>query len=116
MNVLYHFVPEMPLRVSALRSLGAHLNVFTIESTLDDLARAGGVDPLAFRLAHMEDERARAVMIEAAGRFGWSHRPGRMGGAAAAWPSRATRISAPIARSSWKSRSRGDRRDHGPPG
>ncbi|GMM59392.1 xanthine dehydrogenase family protein molybdopterin-binding subunit [Novosphingobium pituita] len=74
MNVLYHFVPEMPLRVSALRSLGAHLNVFTIESTLDDLARAGGVDPLAFRLAHMEDERARAVMIEAAGRFGWSHR------------------------------------------
>jgi hypothetical protein len=31
MNVLYHFVPEMPLRVSALRSLGAHLNVFTIE-------------------------------------------------------------------------------------
>jgi hypothetical protein len=74
MNVLYHFVPEMPLRVSALRSLGAHLNVFTIESTLDDLARAGGVDPLAFRLAHMEDERARAVMIEAAGRFGWSNR------------------------------------------
>jgi hypothetical protein len=30
--------------------------VFTIESTLDDLARAGGVDPLAW-LAHMEDER-----------------------------------------------------------
>ncbi|WP_342249185.1 xanthine dehydrogenase family protein molybdopterin-binding subunit [Sphingomonas sp. OTU376] len=75
MNVLYHFVPEMPLRVSALRSLGAHLNVFTIESMLDELARAGGVDPLAFRLAHMQDDRARAVMIEAAGRFGWSHRP-----------------------------------------
>lgn len=74
MNVLYHFVPEMPLRVSALRSLGAHLNVFTIESVLDELATAGGVDPLAFRLAHMEDERARAVMIEAAGRFGWSYR------------------------------------------
>ncbi|CCA90733.1 molybdopterin cofactor-binding domain-containing protein [Novosphingobium sp. PP1Y] len=75
MNVLYHFVPEMPLRVSALRSLGAHLNVFTIESMLDQLALAGGVDPLEFRLAHMEDERACAVMIEATRRFGWRHRP-----------------------------------------
>lgn len=75
MDVRYHFVPTMPLRVSALRSLGAHLNVFTIESVLDELALAGGVDPLQFRLAHMQDERARAVMIEAADRFGWSRRP-----------------------------------------
>lgn len=74
MNVLYHFVPEMPLRVSALRSLGAHLNIFTLESMLDELALAGGVDPLEFRLAHMQDERARAVMIEAAHRFGWARR------------------------------------------
>lgn len=75
MNVLYHFVPEMPLRVSALRSLGAHLNVFSIESMLDELAREAGVDPLAFRLAHMEDRRARAVMTEATRRFGWDTRP-----------------------------------------
>lgn len=75
MDVRYHFVPEMPLRVSALRSLGAHLNIFTIESVLDELALAGGVDPLAFRLAHMQDERARAVMIEATTRFGWAKRP-----------------------------------------
>jgi CO/xanthine dehydrogenase Mo-binding subunit len=75
MDVRYHFVPEMPLRVSALRSLGAHLNVFTIESMLDELAHAAKVDPLAFRLAHMEDERARAVMIEATRRFGWDRRP-----------------------------------------
>lgn len=75
MDVRYHFVPEMPLRVSALRSLGAHLNIFTIESMLDDLALTGGVDPLDFRLAHMVDERARAVMIEATKRFGWAHRP-----------------------------------------
>lgn len=75
MDVRYHFVPEMPLRVSALRSLGAHLNVFTIESMLDELAHAAKVDPLAFRLAHMQDERARAVMIEATRRFGWERRP-----------------------------------------
>ncbi|MEG3159405.1 molybdopterin cofactor-binding domain-containing protein [Sphingomonas sp. LB2R24] len=75
MNVLYHFVPEMPLRVSAIRSLGAHLNIFSLESMMDELAHATGVDPLAFRLAYMEDERARAVMIEATDRFGWSRRP-----------------------------------------
>ena len=75
MDVRYHFVPEMPLRVSALRSLGAHLNIFSLESMLDELALAGGVDPLAFRLAHMRDERARAVMLAAARRFGWDKRP-----------------------------------------
>ncbi|PTQ07515.1 aldehyde dehydrogenase [Sphingomonas oleivorans] len=75
MDVRYHFVPEMPLRVSALRSLGAHLNIFSLESMLDELALTGGVDPLAFRLAHMQDERARAVMIEATRRFDWAHRP-----------------------------------------
>jgi CO/xanthine dehydrogenase Mo-binding subunit len=75
MDVRYHFVPDMPLRVSALRSLGAHLNIFTLESMLDDLAFEAGADPLDFRLAHMQDERARAVMIEAARRFGWNRRP-----------------------------------------
>lgn len=75
MDVRYHFISEMPLRVSALRSLGAHLNIFSLESMLDELALAGGVDPLAFRLAHMQDERARAVMEEATHRFGWAHRP-----------------------------------------
>ncbi len=76
MDVRYHFVPEMPLRVSALRSLGAHLNIFTLESMLDELALAGNVDPLTFRLAHMKDERARAVMQEAAQRLRrlWSRR------------------------------------------
>lgn len=75
MHVIYHFVPEMPLRVSALRSLGAHLNVFTIESMIDELALAARVDPLDFRLMHMEDERARAVIEQAARGFDWRHRP-----------------------------------------
>ncbi len=74
MDVRYHFVPEMPLRVSALRSLGAHLNVFSIESMLDELALTARADPLAFRLAHMEDQRARDVMLAAARRFGWTRR------------------------------------------
>ena len=75
MDVRYRFVPQMPLRVSALRSLGAHLNVFSIESMMDELARVAAIDPLAFRLAHMSDPRARDVMVEATQRFGWTNRP-----------------------------------------
>jgi nicotinate dehydrogenase subunit B len=73
-RVTFHYLPEMLMRVSALRSLGAHLNVFSIESMIDELASSGGLDPLALRLAHMADERARAVMQTTAERFGWSHR------------------------------------------
>ena len=74
MDVRYHFAKDMPIRVSALRSLGAHLNVFSIESMLDELARNAAIDPLAMRLAHMRDERARAVMKTGASRFGWATR------------------------------------------
>ncbi len=62
----------MPLRVSALRSLGAHLNVFAIESCLDELARAAHRDPVALRLRHLEAPRARAVIRAACERFGWT--------------------------------------------
>ena len=54
-----------PLRTSAMRSLGALANVFAIESFMDELASAAGADPVAFRLGHTSDPRARAV-IEAA--------------------------------------------------
>ncbi len=76
-RTVYHFVPSMPLRISALRSLGAHLNVFAIESFMDELAEAAGADPVAFRLDHLDDPRARDVVRLAADRFGWSAaRPG----------------------------------------
>jgi nicotinate dehydrogenase subunit B len=71
---VYHFIEQMPIRVSALRSLGAHMNIFALESFMDELAQAAGADPVAFRLAHMQDERARAVITAAADRFGWSRR------------------------------------------
>ena len=69
-----HFVEHMPARVSALRGLGAHMNVFAIESFMDELAEAAGADPVAFRLAHLLDERARTVVEMAADRFGWEAR------------------------------------------
>jgi CO/xanthine dehydrogenase Mo-binding subunit len=70
-RVVHDFVADMPLRVSALRSLGAYMNVFSIESFLDELAEAAGADPVAFRLAHLDDPRAKAVIEAAAARFGW---------------------------------------------
>jgi nicotinate dehydrogenase subunit B len=73
MQVLWHFLPDMPLRVSALRALGAYANVFALESALDDLAFAAGADPVEFRLRHLEDKRARDVVEIAADRFGWAN-------------------------------------------
>jgi CO/xanthine dehydrogenase Mo-binding subunit len=77
MNVLYHFIKDMPIRVSALRSLGAHLNVFSIESMFDELALAGNIDPLELRMNHMADTRARQVMQTATDAFGWRKRQKR---------------------------------------
>lgn len=74
-QVVWHFLKDMPLRVSALRGLGAYANVFSIESTMDELALLAKTDPVAFRLKHLEDPRAKAVVEEAATRFGWSDEP-----------------------------------------
>jgi CO/xanthine dehydrogenase Mo-binding subunit len=61
----------MPIRVSALRTLGAYTNVFALESFMDELAAAAGQDPVAFRLAHMKDPRARSVIETVAKTAGW---------------------------------------------
>ena len=66
-----HRLLSMPLRTSALRALGAHVNVFAVESFMDELAEAAGRDPLEYRLAHCGDPRARAVLEDAARRAGW---------------------------------------------
>lgn len=71
-RVDHHFIPNMPVRVSAQRSLGAYMNVFSIESFMDELAALGNLDPVAFRLKHLDDARARNVVILAAEKFGWS--------------------------------------------
>jgi nicotinate dehydrogenase subunit B len=75
-RIVKHFVPESPFRTSSLRGLGAFANVFAIESFMDELAHAAGIDPLVFRLNHLEDERARAVLRAAAQGIGWDSRRG----------------------------------------
>jgi nicotinate dehydrogenase subunit B len=78
-HVTRHRLLDMPIRTSSLRSLGAHLNVFAIESFMDELAAAAGADPVGFRLAHLSDPRARRVLTEAAEMAGWDTRGRRDG-------------------------------------
>ncbi|MES2192878.1 MAG: molybdopterin cofactor-binding domain-containing protein [Pseudomonadota bacterium] len=66
-----HRLLTMPIRTSALRTLGAQGNVFAIESFLDELAAERGEDPVHFRLRHLSDERAKDVICAAAKRAKW---------------------------------------------
>jgi CO/xanthine dehydrogenase Mo-binding subunit len=65
-HVTYEFAPDLPFRLSALRSLGAFANVFAIESFMDELAELAGCDPVEFRLRHLPDARARQVVSRVA--------------------------------------------------
>ncbi|MFL5439097.1 MAG: molybdopterin cofactor-binding domain-containing protein [Myxococcales bacterium] len=76
-RVTNHMIPDMPVRVSALRTLGAYANVFAIESFMDELALAAGVDPVEFRLRHLADPRAKTVIEAVARKAGW--RPNTVG-------------------------------------
>ena len=72
-RITNHFLPRTPLRTSAMRSLGAHINILTIESTMDELADLAKIDPVEFRLRHLDDHRAQDVIRAAAKAFGWVH-------------------------------------------
>ena len=71
-RIVKHLVHDLPLRVSALRTLGAYANVFAAESFMDELAHEAGADPLDYRRRHLADARTRAVLDAAADRFGWA--------------------------------------------
>jgi isoquinoline 1-oxidoreductase len=63
-----------PMRQGSYRALAATANNFARESFMDELAAAAGMDPLAFRLAHLDDERIRSVLEKAAKEFDWASR------------------------------------------
>jgi CO/xanthine dehydrogenase Mo-binding subunit len=73
-RIVNHRLLTMPLRTSSLRSLGAHCNVFAAEGLLDEIAAELGVDPLEFRLRHLEDPRGRAVLEKVGEMANWSSR------------------------------------------
>ncbi|MCK1347000.1 MULTISPECIES: molybdopterin cofactor-binding domain-containing protein [unclassified Bradyrhizobium] len=70
-TVTSHRLLTMPVRTSALRTLGGQGNVFAIESLLDEVAALRGEDPIAFRLRHLRDERAKDVIRAAVRRAQW---------------------------------------------
>ena len=66
-----------PLRHGSYRALASTANNFARECCMDELAAAAGLDPLDFRLAHLENRenaRLRAVLETAAKRFDWRDR------------------------------------------
>lgn len=65
---------DSPLRQGSYRCLAATGNNFARESFMDELAAAAGSDPLAFRLAHLENDRIRTVLETAARHFDWANR------------------------------------------
>jgi isoquinoline 1-oxidoreductase len=75
---------DSPLRQGSYRGLAATANNYAREMHMDEVARALGVDAVQFRLAHLTDERLRAVLTSAAERAGWpkASAPGRSLGVA----------------------------------
>jgi nicotinate dehydrogenase subunit B len=71
-RIIHHTITETPIRVSALRGLGATANVFALESCIDELAERAGQDPVAYRLSISSDPRARAVIEKAAAMANWT--------------------------------------------
>lgn len=71
-KVTNHLIRRSPLRTSALRALGGFANAFAIECFIDELAEAAGADPVEFRLRHLKDARAKAVIEKVAQMAGWT--------------------------------------------
>ena len=61
-----------PFGVGAWRGPGSNTNVFAIESQIDIMAEAAGMDPLEFRMHNLTDERMKRVLRAAAEKFGHS--------------------------------------------
>jgi CO/xanthine dehydrogenase Mo-binding subunit len=73
-RIIHHLALATPVRTSSLRGLGALPNVFALECFVDELAEKAGVDPVAWRLAHLSDPRARRLIENVAERCGWASR------------------------------------------
>jgi len=63
---------KSPLRQGSYRGLAATANHFAREVHMDELAQLIQMDPVAFRLKNINDERLKAVLEAAANKFGWS--------------------------------------------
>ena len=73
-QVRHHMIPQAPLRTSALRGLGAYLNVFAMESFMDEVSEELGQDSLEFRKKHLSDPRSITLLDTLAQMANWSNR------------------------------------------
>ena len=78
-KVVHHVLERLPIRTGTLRAIGAFINTFAIECFMDELAASAGVDPVALRLEHLSDERAKAVIRTACERSGLTAKRPRNG-------------------------------------
>jgi nicotinate dehydrogenase subunit B len=79
-HAVAHVVPAFydvasPLRTTHLRDPEGPATSFAVESFMDEVAAAAGVDPIEFRIRYMEEKRAVAVLKAAADKAGWDSRP-----------------------------------------
>lgn len=74
-NLRIQFRPsESPLRQGSYRALASTANNFARETFIDQLVAETKAEPLAFRLAHLTEDRMKGVLTAAAERFGWINR------------------------------------------
>ncbi len=71
-RITTHYHPEMPIRTSALRTLGGFFNAVSAEMFVDELAAMARIDPVSFRLRNVKDERLVAVLRRAVADSGWA--------------------------------------------
>ena len=74
-QVVAHWLKGAPLRPAPLRSPGKPANCFAVESFVDELAAAAGLDPVDFRLRRLNDPRGAEVIKRAAAMMRWQPRP-----------------------------------------
>ena len=67
-----HDLERLPILTGPWRGLGAGPNVTAIECAMDECARQAGMDPIAFRLAHIEDPRLAGVLRRVAAAADWN--------------------------------------------
>jgi CO/xanthine dehydrogenase Mo-binding subunit len=70
-QVIAHWLKDAPLRPAPIRSPGKPANCFAVESFVDDLAAAAGIDPVEFRLRGLKDPRAIEVVKRTAALMKW---------------------------------------------
>jgi nicotinate dehydrogenase subunit B len=75
LNAVVHWIPDAPLRTSALRAPGKIANTFAVESFVDEVAALARVDPVEFRLSRLTNQRGAEVLRRAAAKMGWQPRP-----------------------------------------